>query len=182
VQGLSTGNGGIGVRGDATTGVYGKSTSNSGVGVYGETTMGNAVYGLSHRAEFAAVAGQNDQGGYAMYADGNTGQARDKGGWVKAMAYINTDRSMIRCFNSTLAGSAATTVPCGFKPGGVVGEGFNPIDFGFRVDDRFISVTPTRSGTAPTVANFEAANTLLRVFTFTLDEGDVAAPFMVIIF
>jgi hypothetical protein len=182
VQGLSTGNGGIGVRGDATTGVYGKSTSNSGVGVYGETMMGNAVYGLSHRAEFAAVAGQNDQGGYAMYAIGNTGQARDKGGWVKAMAYVDAGGSMIRCFNSTLAGSAASTVPCGFTP---LGGGFNITDYGFRVDDRFISVTPTRSGSAPTGASFTFSNgnhNVLQVVTFTLD-GDVAdAPFMVIIF
>ena len=185
VQGLSTGNGGMGVRGDGTTGVYGKSTSNSGVGVYGETTMGNAVYGLSHRAEFAAVAGQNDQGGYAMYAGGDAGQARDKGGWVKAMAYVTANRSMIiRCFNSTLAGSAASTVPCGFKPASP-DEDFSVIDFGFRVDDRFVSVTSQPSGSVNAGANFAFfGSNRVAVYTFVTDEAHLlaAAPFMIFVF
>jgi len=38
------------------------------------------------------------------------------GGWVKAMLYVNAYQSpytIVRCFNSTLAGAAATTPPCG---------------------------------------------------------------------
>ena len=62
--------------------------------------------------------GKNLSGGFAMGAEGNVTQNRDKGGWVKAMVYVDADGSMIRCFNSTLAGNAASTVPCGFTPGG----------------------------------------------------------------
>ena len=65
------------------------------------------------------------------------------------------------------------------------GFGFRFTDYGFQVDDRFISVTPTRSGNAPTGAFFTFSpdnHNLLTVATFTLDGGPVDAPFMVIIF
>ena len=75
VQGTAVGAGGIGVRGDGTTGVYGLSTG--GVGVTGQANGGGiGVYGTS-------------EAGYAMYANGNAGQARDKGGFAKAMLYVN---------------------------------------------------------------------------------------------
>ena len=51
-------------RGDATTGVYG--VSSSGVGVTGVSAWG-----------------------FAMYANGNAGQARDKGGFIKAMLFVD---------------------------------------------------------------------------------------------
>ena len=46
------------------------------------------------------------------------------------------------CFNSTLAGAAATAPPCGITFS-IVGTGDYVIDFGFEVDDRFFSITPS---------------------------------------
>jgi hypothetical protein len=97
-----------------------------------------------------------------MYANGNVGQARASGGWVKAMALVNgiTGPVIERCFNSTLTGAAATTPPCGF----VLTQsqsGFDAVDFGFEVDDRFYSATlyTTVGSSAPAIfANPQSAN------------------------
>ena len=57
------------------------------------------------------------------------------------MVFMDTrdnNNTIVRCFNSTLAGAAATTPPCGINvvdPPLFYGRG---IDFGFQVDDRFI--------------------------------------------
>jgi hypothetical protein len=121
------------------------------------TSQGNAVIGLSSTANFAAIYGENTSGtsgyglygkatgGYAMYAEGNAAQSRDKGGWVKAMALINRDGVVVRCYNSQLAGSAASTLPCGITVNHSVSSGQYNVTFSsLQVDDRFISVTASR--------------------------------------
>ena len=52
----------------------------------------------------------------------------------------NFPTGIVSCFNSTLAGSAATTPPCGFTFD-KAGIGDYILDFGFQVSDRFLSVT-----------------------------------------
>ncbi len=150
----------------ASTGVVPPSTANGlaittggnvGIGttapvakLHAETPLANtaAVYGKATGAGGVGVYGQSAQGA-AVYAEGNAVQARDKGGFVKAMAFIDpflpADQYVVRGYNSNLSGDAATTAPCGItvtrtKPGNYF------IDFGFKVDDRFISVTPRYSG------------------------------------
>lgn len=129
VQGTSVGAGGVGVRGDGTTGVYGVSTS--GVGVTGQASGGGiGVYGTS-------------TSGYAMYANGNAGQALDKGGFVKAMIYVNpflpADKYIVRCYNGL---TNVSTGNCGFTVTRI-GTGDYKINFGpgFTVKDRFLSLT-----------------------------------------
>jgi hypothetical protein len=118
--------------------VYGVVGSTASVGVYGEANSTSS----------AGVWGRNPAG-VAVYADGNAGQARDKGGFVKAMAFINpflpADQYVVRCYNAQQAGNAASTAPCGIA---VTRQSIGSywIDFGFKVDDRFISVTPTQNG------------------------------------
>lgn len=71
--------------------------------------------------------------------------ARVKGGLVKAMLYVDKDRNIVRCFNSTIAGNVASTKPCGFK----VEIGTDQqviINFAFQIDDRFILTTPVTAG------------------------------------
>jgi hypothetical protein len=83
--------------------------------------------------------------GFAMQARGNTVQDRDKGGWVKAMAYVDPTvpgpNKIVRCYNSQATGSNVYTPPCGLTYE-LIDAGVNRIDFGFPVIDRFISVTP----------------------------------------
>src|SRR5262249_16332482 len=104
VQGTSTGGGGVGVRGDGSTGVYGVSSRGvSATGVHGLSSGGVGVWGESTT-------------GYAMYADGNAGQARDKGGLVKAMLYVDpflpADQYIVRCYNGI---TNSSTGNCGFS-------------------------------------------------------------------
>jgi hypothetical protein len=166
VLGQSTAPGGIGVDAKAPfggTGVFSTVTGSTGVGVFGESfatgvdnfgVTPDGVHGTAHSSQGYGVSGNNvdpagigvyGQGpGLAMYANGDTGQHRTSGGWVKAMVYfsgLNGGR-VAYCFNSTLVGAAATTPPCGFTFS-IVGTGDYIIDFGFEIDDRFFSITPS---------------------------------------
>jgi hypothetical protein len=132
----------------------GVTSLSSGIAVYGETSgsgggadgvhgvahgNGSGVAGITDSASGTGVYGQGP--GYAMYANGNTFQARNAGGWVKAMVFASGfSGGIATCFNSTLSGAAATTPPCGFGMD-VTGKGDYIIDFGFEVDDRFLSAT-----------------------------------------
>ena len=125
VHGVSTGAGGVGVRGDGTTGVYGVSTS--GVGVTGESTTG-----------------------FAVYANGNAGQALNKGGFVKAMVYVDpflpADQYIVRCYNGLTNTSFGN---CGFTmTRDDVGRYRINFGAGFNVANRFLSLT--LAGTLPT--------------------------------
>lgn len=140
----------------SNNGVFGVSTS--GNGVYGGSTSGNGVEGNADGPDVSGVYGQatnlygfgvfgrNTAGGYGVATDGPVQQARSQGGWVKAMVYavpVNLGgHGIVRCFNSQLPASLASTPPCGF----VYGEptpGLVTVDFGFKIDDRFVSVTPS---------------------------------------
>ena len=140
----------------AISATLGVTSLSPGIAVYGETSGGgggaDGVHGVAHGTG-SGVTGLSDnpngvgvwaQGpGYALYANGNTGQARTAGGLVKAMVLVDgitEPYNIERCFNSTLSGAAASTPPCGFVLQEVVFGAFT-VDFGFEVDDRFYSAT-----------------------------------------
>jgi len=147
-------------------GLLATATGTSGQGVWGESggsildAGGNApdgVHGVAHSSLGSGVAGINVDpngagvtgigGGWAFVADGNVKQQRASGGWVKAMVYASGFGSgaLYYCYNSTLSGAAATTPPCGFtivKPF-PFNNGDYIIDFGFQVEDRLLSLTPS---------------------------------------
>ena len=138
----------------ASRGVYGDSVS--GEGVHGESTSGTGVAGVSHSPDAAAVGGSNDTGGtgvfgqsfggfntgFAMVADGHAKQTLDKGGWVKAMAYVSgSDSSIQRCYNSQKIPHA--TGDCGMSVTFTGGTYF--VDFGFNVADRFVIATAVQT-------------------------------------
>jgi hypothetical protein len=138
---------GFNLNGNAIVGASG-----SGTAVGGSSATGNAVTGVSGGG--SGVSGSSSSGsgvvgysetGNAMVAQGNASQTRASGGWVKGMVYVNgsvAPYSIVRCFNSTLTGSAATTPPCGFTLTEYMGyPGQWIVDFGFQVNDRFWSAT-----------------------------------------
>ena len=148
MEGVSTG--GNGVFGQGNIGVWGQSTGSNGVS--------DGVHGVTGSAGGSGVAGINNAGGIGVYGTGGTGvfgtgsnygmvtdtnvqQARTAGGWVKAMVDVqglDNINQITRCFNSTLAGAAATTPPCGFDLS-VIQPGEYVVNFQFEVDDRFYS-------------------------------------------
>jgi len=166
VAGLADGNN-TGVFGASSTGdaVYGTS---AGAGVWGESTGYDAVHGhtsnpngnTSGVAGFGestnnGVAGFSTSGngvfahslyGYGIATDAGAQQARSQGGWVKAMVYAVPHNlgggGISRCFNSQLPANIASIPPCGFTYGEPT-PGLVTIDFGFEIDDRFLSVTPS---------------------------------------
>jgi hypothetical protein len=131
------GSSGIGVLGTTQQGGWGvRGETDFGFGVFGRANSGVGVHGTS---DGVGVRGDSVSG-YAMYAAGDTGQSIDKGGWVKAMVLMRPDGTIELCYNSTLTGIVASTPPCGFTathPS--VGEYF--INFGFRINTRFLSAT-----------------------------------------
>jgi hypothetical protein len=148
INGTSTGtsSGSFGVEGVTSSGTaagvagVNEAGVSSGIGVYGNSQTGYGVFGSGGTGVFGT--GSN----YGFQTDSNVQQARTMGGWVKAMVlYSGPTGNIVSCFNSTLAGAAATTPPCGFLPD-KTGTGDYIIDFGFEVDDRFLSVADTGFG------------------------------------
>jgi hypothetical protein len=135
------------------TAVYGHALGAGGIGVYGHApnTGGIGVLGSAGAGSIGVYAGST-AGGTAVHADGNATQARDKGGFVKAMAYIDpflpAAQYVVRCYNSQQAGNAASAAPCGITVTRG-SSGFYVVDFGFNVENRFVSLTPQATGTFP---------------------------------
>lgn len=149
----------------STAAVYGSATGSGGVGVYGQSTAA----------------------GLAVYAAGHAAQSRDKSGFVKAMAYVNSSGEVIRCYNSATGSSSGN---CGITSIHS-GNGVYRINFGFQVNDRFISVTPQKGGGNLAGYNYGANfifvpddPTSVDVLTFDANDGDDTYPnaFMIFVF
>jgi hypothetical protein len=154
---VSDTNGGTGVyasggnRSKATAAIHGQSGAGNGVEGYSTANPASGVYGQDNNAASYGVAGHSDNGvavvgdssnGWAFQALGNATQVRGKGGFVKAMALIKPTSTPVvqQCFNSQLPPSQATSAGCGIGFHRTSLGHYN-IDFGFRVDDRLVSVT-----------------------------------------
>ncbi|HET6177242.1 MAG TPA: hypothetical protein VFE61_09935 [Candidatus Sulfotelmatobacter sp.] len=160
----SGGSGVVGTNGGKGQGVFGTATGSSGQGVRGESFGTSAssglgpdgVDGITHSAAGSGVAGINDafggtgvygvsrNGGFGFVTPSNVQQGLGAGGWVKAMVFVDPFTSngtaITRCYNSQVNGSNSNTPPCGFT---ILHEqqGQDLIDFGFTVNDRFVSAT-----------------------------------------
>jgi hypothetical protein len=100
------------------------------------------------------------------------------------MVYVNAYQApytIVRCFNSTLSGAAATTPPCGFNLNEVY-LGYFTIDFGFEVDDRFYSGTLSLAPNTTGIQVRSAAPTTLEVFTYDSGGNGQGAYYSVIVY
>jgi hypothetical protein len=155
------------------------------------TSQGNALIGTSSGAGFASIFGENTSlsggfgvygkgvSGYALFAEGHTGQSRDKGGLVKAMAYVNETGAIVRCFNSFNVSPIIAN--CGFSTSHTL-TGRYVINFGFIVSDRFV-ITEGHGFTASHsygagLGNPNAIEVFMVDFSNTLREG----PFTIVVF
>jgi hypothetical protein len=120
--------------------------------------------------------------GVGIAATGNASQSRDKGGWVKAMVYVNGDGTLLRCYNGL---TGASTGNCGFTTGRVTGvpSGNYLVNFPFQINDRFYAVSVEDGGLSTTVtANFQITGTAqLEIF---VKNGNTLTdrPVMVIVY
>ncbi len=87
-----------------------------------------------------AEASTDTGGTVTIDQDANISQPRTAGGMAKAMVFVSPTLGILQCFNSALSAAAATKPPCGFSFFNIQ-EGITILDFGFRIDDRFLSVT-----------------------------------------
>jgi hypothetical protein len=125
-----------------TYGVAGYSSTGNGVGVFGQASSNIGLYGTGAVGVFGTGSS------YGFQTDSNVQQDRTMGGWVKGMVFVNGYQfpyTIVRCFNSTLAGAAATAPPCGFNLN-VLHASVWVVDFGFQVNDRFVSATTAGAG------------------------------------
>jgi hypothetical protein len=147
----------------------GGSAANNTAAVHGQSGAGNAVEGISGENIASGVYGQNNStgfgvagraqngtavmgdsaNGWAMQASGNATQSRARGGFVKAMVYVDPDGHpddpIRQCFNSQRPPGQAQSGNCGITYAST-GTGHYQINFGFQIGDRFVSATGAYQG------------------------------------
>ncbi len=142
-----------------------------------EANASGQLYGIGHTTggltffRTPSVFGNNSApANYDMIITdtGNITQPLANNGLVKAMAYVRVYRdciggvcselvpSIVRCYNST---NNATSGNCGFSFPNVYSYGVE-INFGFQVENRFISLTASDGAGTASVYNFPNANTV----------------------
>lgn len=200
---------GSGIGAPTRTGVLGD--SDTGYGMLGLSNQNDGVHGhtsFSGSGAYAGVAGVGDGGNYGVYAASNTGtgafahsnsgygmatdsavqQARDKGGWAKALVQLDWNGSnytISRCFNSQLPATQASSAPCNFAIPQYWGDGGGfTIDFHFEVDDRFILITPSGENmVASNCAAFNPSATKIGVCLNSASDGTpTSSPVTIAIF
>jgi hypothetical protein len=175
--------------GTTTVGTYVGGSQSGAFGGWIGTQSNDPLHFFTNNGQPGLTLGTDN----TMKAAGNATQTRDKSGFVKAMLYVGRDGSILRCYNSTLSDDAASTVPCGCSVDHDQGSGIYTVHFGFKVDDRFISITPKNDVIGfPTFlsinmgANFASlSNDTVTVYTFYANNDQDArsdTAFMIMVY
>jgi hypothetical protein len=180
-----TSSNGVGVVGTSTTadGTQGNTSSNGASGVYGRNSgTGNGVAGRADNGVGVLGASTN---GFAMKASGDVTQNLPYGGWVKAMVFVDSTGTKIRCFNSQETGALVYSNGCNIS---ITRSGacncIYDVNFHFNMTDRFESATPLTNGDV-LAANLmaSATSTAVKVKTTNVALSQYApAPFMLIVY
>jgi hypothetical protein len=115
------------------------SGGNVGINTSSPTQARLQVEGGTQNGIVAATQSANR---YALFANGNAGQVRDKGGMVKAMLYItytSNSATIARCYDGVVLASSNGCSSIVFRNGG-----FNSsirVAFPYTIGDRFLSLT-----------------------------------------
>lgn len=151
--------------------------TNQNLAIYGAAFGGIGIYGSSING--TGIEGHSETG-WAMDANGPTTQVIYEGGWIKALLRFSGG-TINRCYNSQ------QTVPDHLPPCGFTltrhAAGDYSIDFGFEVDNRYVSVTPEWAGGSlvSPVIYFDSTN-VLHVQTYSAGTTKVESALMVIVY
>ncbi|MCY7346195.1 MAG: hypothetical protein LH614_08215 [Pyrinomonadaceae bacterium] len=102
-------------------------------------------------------------------------------GLVKAMIYVGVNGIITRCYNGI---TNVSTGNCGFSIVGL-NNGVYDVNFGFAVNNRFITITPYNIQSASISATFETRVSLpniMIVFLKNQNNVTVPGPFMIILY
>jgi hypothetical protein len=170
VEGYADGPGGTGVAG------YGQS-SNS-VGVSGASSTGTGVYGL---ADNGTGVRARSLSGTGLFVEGSAAQSRQSGGIAKALVLVASGAINL-CYNSQTTPPNGVT-PCGFVITNTI-AGDHTLNFGFKVDDRFIVVSPWYASDSNVIVpqiRDRTGNTV-RIKTYKLDGNLEDSAFYLVIY
>lgn len=144
------------------------------IGVLGFSRNGGiGVWGRNDATGGIGVQGTAPNGGVGFYTPNPVRQDRTAGGWVKAMVTVSgkfAPYKITSCFNSFLSGAGATTPPCGFNLTELQ-FGRLVVDFGFRVDDRFVASSLITDSWDEVLATLQLSPSGNDIVTSTLDHG-----------
>jgi hypothetical protein len=158
--------------------VEGFSTANPSSGVYGQDNNTNSYGVAGHSDNGVAVVGDSSNG-WAFQALGNATQVRDKGGFVKAMAWVDpgnvAGHPIQRCFSAGVSPSQATSGDCGITYSHL-STGKHRLNFGFQVTDRFFSVTSSRCASCIASADVVQPPTPDAVDVYTYGPNKTPSP------
>ncbi|CAN5382907.1 hypothetical protein BH10ACI1_BH10ACI1_17870 [soil metagenome] len=128
-------------------------------------------------------SGQVTVSGGNLNIVGNARQPVASNGFVKAMIYVNINGGILRCYNGI---TGTSTGNCGFTVSRLTFS--YDINFGFRVIDRFVAVTP-QTATVNIVASFDFNSNFpnqLQVWTNITDvdrsNSPTPSPFMIVVY
>jgi len=145
------------------------------------TGSNNAVRGQADGSAGVGVVGSSGAG-TAMLAVGNVKQTLGGGGWAKALVRYD-GAALQRCFQGEAATNPSSANTClGFAISGTAGN--HVVTFPFRVNDRFIVVTPEfAAGTAVTVTySFTTNPNEVRVRTWQASGNAIESAFTLMVF
>ena len=98
-------------------------------------------YGTKSNHTLRLFTNNNPNGGMTLDVKSNLRQPSNAYGLVKAMAEVDIDGRILKCYNSSLISDSATIAPCGISINHFTNGGYG-MDFGFPVN--FVSATITR--------------------------------------
>ena len=149
------------------------------------TQAGNVGIGSTNPQARLQIAGTGSNG-LTLGVEGNVAQNRNSGGFVKALIYVNGAGTILRCYNGV---TGAATGNCGFSVTRFTAGGYG-INFGFQVNDRFVSVTPAYYNPGGVLYigsasfSFPASPTTVDVRTSRNSENETTedVPFMIVVY
>jgi trimeric autotransporter adhesin len=154
-----------------------------GTNTYLNSTSNGSIHLRNNNNELMTV---NSSG--AMNVLGNASQNLGSAGFVKAMVYYHPAQSppIVRCYNSQLAGAAASTPPCGITISFPLGGDDPFFDLGFEVDNRFVTVTAVspadQNPASVTLYPYNTSNTQLRFEETDIYGNPINVPLYVFIY